>query len=328
MNSQKTIWGFHARIENEQFFIDNSVIGIGWSPVGSLIGLTEREQVKEKYRAIFPDHSNAKVSTSAGQLYRFANEAKKGDLIAMTRKGGEKEVCIGEITGDYFFDAKKNEHNPHLCQVKWLKSVRRELFSQGCLYELGSALTLFQVKEYGGEILAALHGKTMELPADEAIATESVDYEQQALDFAKKQLLRYEKGHGVARLFGHLLEILGYHTEVSSPGKDGGVDIVAYPDELGVRTPRIKVQCKSGDVKAPEVRDLHGTLNEDEQGIIVTLGKFTPDGRQFAQSKGKVQLYDGDRLVELVLEHYEELDSSYKALMPLKRVYVPDISAE
>ena len=106
------------------------------------------------------------------------------------------------------------------------------------------------------------------------------------------------------------------------------MDIVAYPDELGVRTPRIKVQCKSGDVKAPEVRDLHGTLNEDEQGIIVTLGKFTPDGRQFAQSKGKVQLYDGDRLVELVLEHYEELDSSYKALMPLKRVYVPDISAE
>lgn len=37
------------------------------------------------------------------------------------------------------------------------------------------------------------------------------------------------------------------------------------------------------------------------------------------------RLIDGDDLVELILEHYEEFDSRYKGLMPLRRVYVPEL---
>ena len=38
---------------------------------------------------------------------------------------------------------------------------------------------------------------------------------------------------------------MGYYPSwVSPPGPDGGLDIVAYPDPLGKRPPRIKVQVK------------------------------------------------------------------------------------
>jgi restriction system protein len=33
---------------------------------------------------------------------------------------------------------------------------------------------------------------------------------------------------------------------------------------------------------------------------------------------------DRDEIVDLILAHYEELDSRYKGLIPLKRVYVPE----
>ncbi len=33
---------------------------------------------------------------------------------------------------------------------------------------------------------------------------------------------------------------------------------------------------------------------------------------------------DGDQLVNMVLQHYEQFDSKYKGIMPLKRVYVPE----
>ncbi|MFY2593801.1 restriction endonuclease [Achromobacter xylosoxidans] len=46
-------------------------------------------------------------------------------------------------------------------------------------------------------------------------------------------------------LVADLLRAMGYHVSwVSPPGKDGGLDVLAWPDALGSRLPRIKVQVK------------------------------------------------------------------------------------
>ncbi len=39
-------------------------------------------------------------------------------------------------------------------------------------------------------------------------------------------------------------------------------------------------------------------------------------------------MVDGDELVNLILQHYEQFDSKYKGLLPLKRVYVPELLEE
>ena len=41
-----------------------------------------------------------------------------------------------------------------------------------------------------------------------------------------------------------------------------------------------------------------------------------------------MRLIDGDELVELIFQHYESFDSRYKGLIPLKRVYVPEVLKE
>ena len=61
-----------------------------------------------------------------------------------------------------------------------------------------------------------------------------------------------------------------------------------------------------------------------EHGLVVTLGTFTPPAKNFAKSKSNLRLIDGDELVKLIFEHYEQFDARYKGLLPLRRVYVPE----
>jgi restriction system protein len=44
----------------------------------------------------------------------------------------------------------------------------------------------------------------------------------------------------------------------------------------------------------------------------------------FARSRHNLRLIDGEELVKLIFQHYEEFDSRYKGALPLKRIYVPE----
>ena len=59
-------------------------------------------------------------------------------------------------------------------------------------------------------------------------------------------------------------------------------------------------------------------------GLLITLGTFAAQARNFGDGKSNPRLIDGSELVDLILLHYDQLDSRYKGLIPLKRVYVPE----
>jgi len=86
------------------------------------------------------------------------------------------------------------------------------------------------------------------------------------------------------------------------------------------------VQVKSSETSGgdPVVSALYGKVGGNEHGLLVTLGSFTPRAKSFAESKSNLRLVDGNELVELVLQYYEQFDSRYKGLLPLRHVYVPE----
>jgi restriction system protein len=63
-----------------------------------------------------------------------------------------------------------------------------------------------------------------------------------------------------------------------------------------------------------------GTLVEREQGAFFTLGGFTRAARLEAEAKGKrkISLISGERLVDLILQHYDRLPGQYRELLGLK----------
>jgi restriction system protein len=173
---------------------------------------------------------------------------KVGDIVVFPLKR-TAEIWLGRVTGDYKYEP--SDAYPNQRAVEWLKKFPRTRFSQGALYEIGSAMSFFQVKNYADEFQAALEGKAVEAPTveeeDETISVVADDIEQQSRDFVLKQIHQKLKGHGPAEFVGHLLNLMGYQTTVSPPGPDRGIDIKAHKDDLGVTPPTITVQVKSGE---------------------------------------------------------------------------------
>jgi restriction system protein len=324
------IWGIHAGRtgDADKLFLKDNCIALGWYEVGDLgkIG-SDREAFKEKIAQIYPDISPGALPLNAGQLYRFVYEMKIGDLVAYPSKI-DKQIHIGRIDGEYQYDSQKEPRYPNQRAVKWLKHIPRMNFSQGALYEIGSAMTLFQIKNYSEEYRAVLEGKItpIKVADDKTVGVVADEIEQTTRDFLLKQLSQELKGHPLADFIAHVLETMGYQTRISPEGPDSGVDIIAHKDELGFEPPIVKVQVKSseGSVGDPVVSALYGKVATNEFGLLVTLGSFTMQAKNFARSKSNLRLIDGNELVSLILEHYEQFDSRYKGLMPLKRVYVPE----
>ena len=329
---ESTLWGLHGGRtgEADTLFLKRNLIALGWDEMHDLSQLAPtREAFRAAVGATYLDAKPGAIPVYAGLLYRFVHEMQLRDLIVYPRKV-DRTIHIGRVAGGYVYDVSGEPGYPHRRAVTWLKSVPRTTLSQGALYEIGSALSLFQVKNYADEYRQLLDGKivapVVPVEEDETVGLVAEEIEETTRDFILKTLLQDLKGHPFAQFVGHLLNTMGYNTRVSEPGPDRGIDIIAHKDELGFEPPIIKVQVKSGQGASgnPEVASLYGNIGTDEFGLFVTLGTFTAQARSFAAGKSNLRLIDGKTLVDLVLQHYDDFDSRYKGIMPLKRVYVPE----
>ena len=335
MSQERTVWGIHAGKtgDAETLFEKHSVIAIGWKDAGDLSQLKTREEFKGRYERTFPGRKPMNVAVSAGQLYRFVLELKVGDAVVFPLKR-TPEIWLGQVTGDYEHNPKLDPGYPNIRAVNWLRKYPRTRFSQGALYEIGSAMSFFQVKNYADEFFAALDQKDFtpvsEEEEEETIGLVADDIERQSHDFVLKQIGQKLKGHGLAEFVAHLLSLMGYKTCVSPPGPDRGIDIVAHKDDLGVEPPTILVQVKSGDSEVNEatVSQLYGKVSEKDFGLVIAVGGFKKSARDFAFGKRNLKLIDGDELVELLYKYYDQLDSKYKGIIPLRRVFIPETLTE
>ncbi|MDF3981723.1 Mrr restriction system protein [Luteibacter sp. PPL201] len=126
-------------------------------------------------------------------------------------------------------------------------------------------------------------------------------------------------------LVADLLRAMSYHvTWVSPPGKDGGLDILAWPDALGTRPPRVKVQVKRQQqaVSVDGLRSFMALLGDDDVGLFVCTGGFTRDAESEArtQEKRRVTLIGLEKLFDLWDGHYEKLTDQARRRLPLRSI--------
>ena len=128
-----------------------------------------------------------------------------------------------------------------------------------------------------------------------------------------------------------LLQGMGYFVSwVAPPGKDGGIDLIAFQDHLGAQGPRIKVQVKrqANSAGVESIRSFLGVLSErDDIGLYICLGGFSQDAEKEARTHAskRLTLIDGKKLYDLWIEHYEKLPQTSRALFPIRAVYYLDL---
>jgi restriction system protein len=325
---EKKVWGIHTM--DDYMFLNRNLIAIGWKEMGDLSVLDpERDAFKKKYMSVYPDAKLQAVANSAGMLYRFVHEAKIGDYVVFPSKVN-REINIGIIEGDYVYSPGETEY-VQTRKIKWLKHLPRTSFSQGALYEVGSAMSFFSVKNYADEYMSALQksGKKMEIATDDAEVVEKTaeDIIDSTKDYILKELSKNLKGYDLENFVANLLEAMGYRAKVSSHGGDSGIDITAYKDEL---PPRILVQVKSGDsdIKESTIQSLKGAMREGDYGLFITLTRYTKNAQKYLDNTPIIRGIDGDGLVELILKYYDGLSDKYKQLIPLQKVYIPNLKSE
>jgi restriction system protein len=126
-------------------------------------------------------------------------------------------------------------------------------------------------------------------------------------------------------LVADLLRAMGYFVSwVSPPGKDGGLDVLAWPDALGTRLPRIKVQVKrqQAAVNVDGLRSFMALLGDDDVGLFVCTGGFTKDAETEArtQEKRRVTLIGLEKLFDLWVAHYDKLSDQARRRLPLRPI--------
>ena len=339
-NFNAPIWGIHAGAtgDADTLFLQKNCIALGWPDMGDLGQIqNDKNAFQQRLALTHPNSKPGAIPVNAGQLRRFAYEMQVGDLVIYPSKQ-DRQIHIGEVIGGYSHEAADPNY-PNQRIVTWLKHSPRSDFSPAALFESGAAMSLFQIRNHASEFSAVLQGQTspvVVLPSNTAVPGVTTDTDIAPLiaanieditrDFILQQLGLQLKGHPFATFIAHLFEVMGYHTRVSPPGADGGVDIVAYKDEFELLPPIIKIQVKStsGSVGGPDVAYLNGILGQSEYGVFVALGTFTSAAKANAGTMSKIRLLDGEAVADLVLQHYEALDPKYKNIVPLKRVYAPD----
>lgn len=322
-NEEVVMWGIHS--EDDRMFLDNNVIAIGWNEMGDLRKIGDnREEYKQAYLKAYPDCNQGGAPLIAGILMRFAREMKIGDYVVFPSKV-DRMVNIGRITGNYENQPDNGCTYSNVRKVEWLKHIPRMDVAQGALYEIGSALTLFRVKNNVDVFMAILRGESTAVDSegiDSTIGATAEQIQQNTKDFILRTLSRQLKGYDLEPLVANLLNAMGYRTTLMPHGGDGGKDIIAYKDEL---PPRIVVQVKSIDGNIPEryLQALKGTMREGDYGLFVTLSDYSKNAQKFLDINPIIRGINGDELTGLILKYYNQLDEKYQDLMPLKMVYIP-----
>jgi len=145
-----------------------------------------------------------------------------------------------------------------------------------------------------------------------------------------EEFLKAMNPYDFQQLIAGLLQGMGYHIQwVAPPGRDGGIDIIANSDPLGIRGPRIKVQVKRRSEKAAidSVRSLLALLSESDVGIFVAIGGFTREAEEEVrrQERRRLILIDLQRLFDLWVEHYNRVPESARRLLPIRPIYFLDL---
>ncbi len=313
-------------------WLDRGVIGIGWDFDGADIAAMDREQIRAAYCCIHPGDSKGKVAAGVGQVYRFAHDMTTGSTVVMYDPEN-RLYHLGVITGPCVV-VSDMDGVTYTRDVKWGGIAPRDVLSPSSKNSLGGIQTIFAVSD---EVMADLTNAVGDKPSTDSSASPIDDGDaandqetlaatyDNGIELIKDRVNRLD-WEGMERLVAGLLKAMGYCARVMPKGPDGGRDVVASPDALGLESPRIvaEVKHRKGAMGAPAVRAFIGGLRAGDRGLYVSTGGFTKEARYEAdRSNIPVRLLDLDAFVRHYVEIYDKTDDDTRSILPLTRIWWP-----
>lgn len=338
--------------ERDQWALDNGVSGGGWKEFGDLSPFETKEEIALAVGAALPGASASRLANYTGQVYALRARIKPGDLLVMPLKTTNK-IALGRVKAGYSFVASETDpERRHVVKVDWQRTdLPRTAVKQDLLFTLGSAMSIFAPSKNnavarlehllvsgtdpgsGGPAIGKAGAAVgtpptslseVDLSVDEPELT--ADIEEVARDQITVRIAEEFAGHGLATLVTAILSAEGLLCAQAPPGPDGGIDITAGRGPLGLDSPRVLAQVKSGaQIGSPVVTQLHGvmTTHGADQGLLVAWGGLSKAARDALKNHHlRVRVWEAADVVDAMLRNYDRLPDDIREKLPLRRVWM------
>lgn len=292
-------------------FQQNGYVGIGWffdDPEG-MVDLSDKEALKDYYRQFYPEDPSMRLNQNVGQIFRFLNEIKIGDIVICPFN--TNELLVGKVDGDFYFKNDNTSRYRWRKKMKWFENtIDRHTLSVPLQNTLRSSLTCFLVSTTD-EILQAL-GISNQSGGE---SRPKIDFSVNNNELIRKRILELDANE-FELLVSHVLRTLGFDPKQET-GKvgDGGIDFEGVLDVKGIAAVNLQVQVKrydKGVIGEKDIRNFRGALKKDYQGCFITLSTFNKKAVQSATDKERepIRLIDGTQFIEIFIEQYEKIIES------------------
>lgn len=269
------------RGEEEELVLERNVAVIGWKEVGDLSAFKTKEELVTHLEGVYLSKSIHTIRNWANQLWSFDQAIQPGDLVALPLKS-KPAVAVGRVESLYKYCPKHPPNGRHTRPVQWLTEIPRSRVPEDLLLSFGALQTVFRVQRNNAEerVRALIEGKEAGQAQVEEVeeGERELNLEEVALDQIRRFIQERFQGHRLADLVAAVLRAHGYRVRKSPPGPDGGVDILAGSGPLGLESPRIAVQVKSGEqvIDVKDIRELQGTLSrfKADFGLFVSWSGY------------------------------------------------------
>lgn len=309
-------------------WLNRGLVGIGWDLGATDIASMSREQIRSGYAIKHPNDSKNKLAAAVGQIYRFAHDMEQGSTVVMYDPA-TRLYHIGTIAGPCK-PATDIEEATFTRAVKWKQTAQRDALTTSSKNSLGGIQTIFSISD---EVVADLKSASKSETSRQPDETEddAADDDARAATYDNgieliKDRVNQVGWEDMERLVAGLLKAMGYCARVTPKGPDGGRDVVASPDALGLESPRIvaEVKHRKGAMGAPAVRSFIGGLRAGDRGLYVSTGGFTKEARYEAdRATIPIRLLDLDSFVRHYVEVYDKADEETRSILPLTRIWWP-----
>ena len=309
-----------------QHFIKGGYVAIGWMDNSDLSNIKSRDELYPLYRKEHPeDKSNVVIGQQVGQFARFLLEIKPGDYV-ITPAQNTEFIYYGIVDdhGYYYSDVSDGCPYPHRKKVKWNKKpIQRSLFSVPFQNTIRSSLTVFKINHKKNFFTTI--GKPELIPESDR----KIEYDYYT-SILEKILELDDQEFEI--LITHILNALGFESsEHTGKVGDGGVDATGELNIANMAKIKLFVQAKRYKLKsrisANTVKALRSNIPAGGQGAFITTAEYQKKAKEIAVEPGfpRIGLINGEQLVDLLAEHWDDIPTEFKEKLNLKVGLIPSI---
>ena len=151
VNQQKTaFWVVRAGRtgEEEKYILENNIITIGWN-AGDLSLFKDKENLKREFTKLNPTFKKQSIAMISSELWKFAKEIKKGDIIMLPQlaKDSNHNIAIAQVIDDYRY----REDLPEIKNIRpvlWLhRNIPINEFMDDAKDSFGIPSTLYRINK-------------------------------------------------------------------------------------------------------------------------------------------------------------------------------------